>query len=1016
MENSIHILCISDIHYSKSAPENQGLVLREFFNDLPKQLIGIDRDNLYCIIAGDLVQAGNVDKSYDDFYEAFIKKLTLYIPLDHILCVAGNHDMNRNILKDKEWADKHNALFKKDLSEEEYNCYLAKNEESVIYKKFDCFNRFCLNKMQIENYDLLGYSVNLVPEISVFCLNSALLSNGGAEGFPKDEGRLRVETSKLYEWAANNVGRTKILAMHHPLNHLSEYIRSEIENILRKDVQILLTGHLHKKDFRRYMGVEDELCKYCSSPQLFSDKHDQNGYSIMHFKGSFLESIEYRKWSTIDEEFSFGSEFSRTENGKIIFTDNNERQVDDLISKELSLRLNESLRLYNYTPSWVNRTLSDIPPSNKNTGEETRWDHVDVINSNDNLQIVGGSQFGLTTFAHKLVLEAWTIKRQQWLYIDVEDLRPFNIQSKIDDFCANRNIDRKEIPTVIIDNWNKVKSQSAAIKGKLSDWFPEARMILIHNEEDSLFFSGLDEAKYEDGFSVMYLRELNRNAIRSITKEFIARNNFRIEDDDKIFERLLLGLMDLNVHRTPVNCLQLLLNFQQNYESRPINRAKVLSSLLKFFFLKPDSFFYTESLDEDDCCIIMGALCEYLLKNRTEVSYRRTFTIEEYLKATNTISQRQYSVDERNTLLQSMIEAQIVVPYMQSYEFRFSYWVYYFAAHQMYSSKEFYNYMLDTQRAIFMPDLMEFYTGIDSKCDDIIEVITLELNEISNSVSSNLGVSISNPYKTLKCRPNPTLENRTKEQLEEDIMASKLPVDVKDALADENYDNSRPYSQTIETVLDHFQVRNLMNLSRSASRAFRNSNLVDEKKRNLLYEAILKSWYSVFEVVLLLAPALAINGKGTMGGASFALNDNLFKDDPQKRLINVIVCIPYNIVNWFKNDVYSEKRINNYINAVENENTHEITKHINVLLLIMSRPKGWKDLVKIYIKDLKSNSYYLGNTLDVLGHCYQMEYMSKNDQTSTRSLIMDCLMKQKASFKQSHDQLKHSIPRRLINE
>ena len=183
MENSIHILCISDIHYSKSAPENQGLVLREFFNDLPKQLIGIDRDNLYCIIAGDLVQAGNVDKSYDDFYEAFIKKLTLYIPLDHILCVAGNHDMNRNILKDKEWADKHNALFKKDLSEEEYNCYLAKNEESVIYKKFDCFNRFCLNKMQIENYDLLGYSVNLVPEISVFCLNSALLSNGGAEGF-----------------------------------------------------------------------------------------------------------------------------------------------------------------------------------------------------------------------------------------------------------------------------------------------------------------------------------------------------------------------------------------------------------------------------------------------------------------------------------------------------------------------------------------------------------------------------------------------------------------------------------------------------------------------------------------------------------------------------------------------------------------------------------------------------------------------------------------------------------------
>lgn len=1010
--DNIHILCISDIHFNKCSAENQGLVVREFFKDLPKVLNQIDRANRYCIIAGDLVQAGNMDKSYDDFYDIFLSKLTKYIDLDHIICTPGNHDLNRNILIDKKWKKKHIELLNSTADEESFNEILKNEEDSIIRKKFACFDKFCTSKLSIPSYDLFGYSVNLVPEISVYCLNSALLSNGGQKGFVADEGILKVDTSGLYKWAHENEGRTKILVMHHPLNHLSEYVRDEIENILRKDVDVLITGHLHRQSFRKYIGVKSEICKFCSSPQLFSDKKDPNGYSILHFEGKDVTSIEYRKWSTFDEEFTFGTEFSRTSNGVIEFA----KQLyteDDVISRELENKLRESLNIYNYTPSWVNRILSNYPPQNRTNEGEIVWDHINIVNSSENIQIIGGSQFGLTSLCNKVILEAWRQKKEHWIFLEGKDLRLSKVQTAIELFANGRGIKVSDVATVVVDNWNRALDKQEKLLSKICQLLPDARIILVNNEEDSSFFCGLSEDKNEDDFQVMYLRELERNAIRKLTLEYIKERRFNIEENDKILERLILELLDLNVHRTPVNCIQLLMNFQQNYESRPINRSKILSSLLQFFFLKPDSFYYTDSIDEEDCCIIMGALCKTLLKNNDGDCYQRLFSEDEYIKATDNIPQRGYTVEVRQKLLKSMIEAQIIVPYLNLYEFRFSYWVYYFAAYQMYSDKSFYDYMVNEQKCIHMPEIIEFYTGIDPKCADLIESIISELNTLSSSVSSSLGVCIANPYKTLKCRPNPALETKTREQLEEDIMASRLPEEIKDSVADKNYEVRKPYFQAIETVMDKFNVRNMMNLARSASRALRNSSLIDEDKRYDLYKAVENAWYSLFEVLVLLTPALARNGRGAMGGASFQLTDDFDKDEElSRKLIHIVAAIPFNIVNWYKNDVFSEKRMEVFTRALNSRETGDIKRHINILLVISSRPKGWKNIVQNYIKNLSRNSFYLGDVKDMLNTCFALDTMSKADQNTTKKLIIECLDRQKGNTISSLTNSPIYIPKR----
>lgn len=990
MEN-IHVITISDIHFNKGEAENQGLVISEFFNDLKERINNIPQSNLYCIIAGDLVQVGNISKSYDDFFDNFIKRLITYVPIDHIYITPGNHDLNRNILKDQKWKDDHNELIGWKGDETTFNEKI-KETESIVLKKFQAINDFCINKLQISNYNTFGYSANLIPEISVFLLNSAILSNGGADGFPKDKGLLKIDTSGLYNWIQTNEGRKKILVLHHPIHHLTEYAQQELTTLIKKNIDIVISGHLHEQDYRESLGGKGDSHIKCSSPQLFSDKHDNNGYSILHFEGNELISIEYRKWSSIKRVFYPGIEFAETPDGFIRFSPTTKID-EDVFTKDLEDQLYKSLTIYNYHPQWVNRTLSNIPPKfSSQEDNEIRWDHIDVINSDENIHIIGGAQFGLSTFAHKLRLEAWRLKHEYWLYVDSKNLKYGQMINNIETFTKRYNITNDRIKTIIWDNW-KQDEELQKLQDKVTKIIPTSRHIVLDKMDDYSIVSNTNPSESSGNYKRFYLRELTRTAIRQITTEFMRSFHFDLASEDMLLERLIMELMDLNVHRTPVNCVQILMGFKQNYEARPVNRAKVLSAILQFFFMKPDSFFYTKDIDEEECCQIMGALCEQLLRKDSNNSYTRLFSREFYTNATQNLQDR-YTKTLVDKLFDSMLEAQILVESNNLYEFRFSYWQYYFTAYQMFVSDEFYAYMVDTQKCYYMPDIVEFYTGINPKCSDLINEIITQLNGIAENVNSSIGINLINPYANLKWGHNPNVESKTREQLDSDIKESRLPSEIKDAVLDSTAEIGKPYFQAIERVFDKYNVRNMMSLARSASRALRNSNLITDEARRQLFNAVNASWVTLANVLLLLTPALVRVGHGEMGGASFRLSGRFPENDSQK-VIAIITAIPQNIVQWYLNDVFSDKRLLVYKESVNNGDLHPIARHINALMIADSRPSGWKDIISGYIEHLGKNSYYLGDITHALRTNYALATMSDTDLRHTRLLIHKAYEKHK---------------------
>lgn len=985
---TISVIQISDIHFERNESENQGLVLDAFFKDLDVILSTEgNREDFFCIISGDLVNKGGSAKAYDDFYDKFISKLTNHVPLGHIVCIPGNHDLNRDLVENK-FSD-HEEIKSKQYQEVEFNEFV-KDKGNLLQEKFTYYSNFCTTKLAKPQYNMYGFSERLIPEISVFCLNTALLSCGGYNNI-EDVGELKIETSELNKWIQENDGRTKILVMHHPIEYLSAFAQKEIKNMLRShSVNVLISGHVHDQEIDSNYALNEKNYIKCSSPQLFSNKNDLNGYALLRFIGQELTEIEYRQWSPRQRKFMSGQEFSGTDDGVIPFQ-TTKQIMTDRISLYLETEFKKSMKSYSRTPEWADRNLSTTPPNAVNKEKEEILDYLDIINKPRNFQIIAAPQFGLTCFARYLALKAWEIKKEPWLYFECSNWRLSNIDSEIEEALFSYNSEKEKVKCLLLDGWNTHHRDYPKILAKLKKQFPEIPYIIFSNYDDSIVIKGLDTEESHEGFNQLYLKELNRLSLRNIVRNF--NEGQQIADENQVLDRLCLDLTDLNIHRTPLNCIQLLLSFLNNFEDRPVNRSKVFSYILQIIFNNPGQLFHGGTMDENDCSFILGYFCEYLLRNNKDV-----FSESDFLATTSQFKEDNYSVINLPDLLSILKNNQIVVDCCGELKFRFSYWIYYFAAMRMRLDTEFAEYMFKQKHSAYYPEIIEFYTGIDGARVDAVKLIIDDLKLLSDKVHGKIGINDDiNPFSDIKWKLTESKKGLTQKQLEDNIRKSKLPEDIKDAIADSNYDSVKPYNQTITNFLEEYDVKNLMELTRSASRALRNSLYITANLKEELSLEIYKAWKEIIRGLFLLAPILAKNGFGGIGGARFKLAED-FPKEYSECLKTIIINMPYNVVIWYKNEIFSDKvasLLKKYLTSYEDP----IVRHIIALLICQSRPKDWTIMISDYINTVHKNSYYLGDLYTNLRVNYSTQFMSTVELSQTERMIKICYAKHETGSK-----------------
>lgn len=729
----------------------------------------------------------------------------------------------------------------------------------------------------------------------------------------------------------------------------------------------------------------DEILEQHKKVKQFKTGFNDNGIYIDYESDDIFEK-------KLEEKLNlFISEFSPLSNP------NEKIKEIDIVLKHLEEDLNESLKTYNEkSPIWIEPIISTKReiPTNPTNNEENRIDLNSFIDKPTNIIIKAPSEFGLTSLAHYLKLNAWK-SGKTFVYIDSKKTKRHKIVKDISNEVQNfyfKNID--SIDCILLDSICFEEHGIMQMIKNICDEYKNIPLILLNTLDNNFFLKSDEDDKVEirREFTSLYLLPLPQTQVRKIVKTYAKSKSF-IEDDETTLTKVTKDLETLNMHRTVKNCISILrASSKMVDEYGPINRTKLLETILNGVF--QDYHFPTyhdEKPDVKDCSFVLGFLCE-LLVLRKDFEFSDKYFKEELTK----FCDNNFITLDLSYLLNVLKDNSIVGSTgSNSNYFKNSYWVFYFIAQRMNMDLKFRETIYRDKKYIDYPEIIEFYTGIDRNKEDALIVLSKDLEDTLQLVRAKVNIPNDiNPFKAIKWNPDiPTLE-KEEAKIGENVITSGLPDEVKDKYEDKNYNQIRPYSQVINSVMRDYSFLVLMRQISATSRALRNSDFVNNTslKKELLSK-ITQGWNEINKLLIVLAPLLADKGNVTFEGASFHLNDDDFNfDDPIQKRMAVLVAVPTNVVKIFKDDLYSAKLGPLLIDKALNE-SNSLIKHELMLLIIAERPKKWREVIDNYIVSLDKNSFFLSGVLSVLNFNIDFKATEIDDVKKLKMLAKKCRAK-----------------------
>ncbi len=755
----MRIIHISDLHYRKDWDEEVGLVFRKFVEDLR----AVYRENeTILIFSGDLVQSGQDESLYLELLDKLSTALDgIGITSKNRFAIPGNHDVSQEDVTSRFLS--HLGSIRQIEDETSFNNAIAGELKTVLFPKFGNFKAFATKFTEVKNEEhlLVGGGVDLDPDMGIYFLNTAITSHGGikdTKGRPIDDKRLlAIETRNIHKWIQSSSSKTKILVMHHPLSWLMPWAEEVLEQIIQEYFDLVISGHVHLQNIAHVReGIGGAL--YCSGPPLFTRKKEVLGYTIIDILGRNVTTT-YRQWRH-PSGFVLGTLMAGNDSGTLEFSlESTERVLAKPIEKTERKSTIDILRkdfedaatsYSSYRGIWIEREFSKVP-ENASKGTNSVIEDIDaLIERSENLLIRSPHEFGLTSVGRQFALRYAEKKSKFLVFLKISDIQPHKsaVEDAINAEIERIGIDSNKIDGFILDDFENSKKSKRFLKS-LEEILPKSWVIALSPREDIPHLQILNNENSFEGFLPIYLWTLSRQAVRRLVETY--GSGCKHLDEDALARKVVADLDSLNMPRTAINCLTLIKINEQESDDSPVNRTEMIRKVFSLFFTKFDGIpRYASKPDLLDCEYALGVFCEYLIKQE-----KSSFSKAEFFERISAYSKIQILNIESDVLFLILVSEGIITRRADKFEFRFAYWLYYFAAHRMHHSKEFADYVFSEKRYAAWPLVMEFYSGLDRRRSDAVKILIRDLKSMEIDFRERSGIPVTlNPYGNARWAPD----------------------------------------------------------------------------------------------------------------------------------------------------------------------------------------------------------------------------------------------------------------------
>lgn len=662
-----------------------------------------------------------------------------------------------------------------------------------------------------------------------------------------------------------------------------------------------------------------------------------------------------------------------------------------IISKKISDNFENALASFSSQKNiWVTPHLDRN--SEEKSGNSEKFEISKIIDSPSSIVIRARQQYGATSLSHFLIKEAWFSENQSfWIYLDSTKLKPYKkeIDKEVNRVLDDLSLIYADIECVVVDEFSATIKDGNKLLFELSEYFKGKPIVLMYSFDETPLVN--QEIDLPRDFSYLYLWSLDRRGVRVLVNGYNSERV--IAEDTRVLNKVVNDLEALNIPRTPQNCLTILKISEYKFDDSPVNRAEMITRVLQLLFNVDDIPNYKTRPDLKDTEFTLGYFCEKIIRSR-----KIYFTRNEFIEILTRFCSKNEIDLEIYVIFDILSSNNIIVSRNEGFCFKFTYWVYYFAAHRMLHDSEFCNYILADSKYINYPELIEFYTGVDRRRNNAIEIISNDLVSIERIVNSKCGLPEDfEVYNLAKWLPSESQLEVLEKEITDGVAASSLPDEVKDDYADRDYSRIRPLSQNINYILEEYSLLRLIQSIKSGSLALRNSDFVDKDLKHKLLSSILQGVKQLVNVMVVLSPILARHDQAEVEGANFELHGP-FSDKLDEKFNQIICCIPSNMINWYVDELFTQK-MGTLVNNKICDEKDDFKLHYLHLMLISKRPKDWEVLIEKYILEIDKNSFYLLDIIRSLKAEYMYSYASSNSLNKIGILIKLCTGKHERLLK-----------------
>lgn len=1006
---------VSDIHYCKE------MRTTERVDALVADLLAQDfQYSAHLVLSGDLTQAGS-QRSFEDFYEFFLSKVIDKFQSVHI--TPGNHDISRR------YADV--ALCDGILNAQDYEHLWSGNGRLSASSPFgpsDPLKDYFHLHTTVSDDVLFSYfgSLSKTEGFSLLSLNSAWLS-GARRGADADNGKLRIDPPVINHFVSKMGDFDYKIAMcHHPLSWLKPELQPHIEDLIGKNFDLFLCGHVHFNSTATSYFPTDGSCIFKQASASNSEySHGSNCYSMIDIDTTtkFLR-IRHRSYAGALRKFIDGNDIIEgaieypSSDHEAFWINTEQNNGNGIARRLLDLIDQEEMDAWYETSFEKDKTnIQFVEPDIIKAFSEDRFEKrkplISVIDTDiKRLIITGPSDSGLSTAA--FLTGAHLIRRQGHeptvpTYLNLRNVKinkaslekqaargaPVAIQSR-----ELQALVKSGQVTFLIDgiSFSEV-DRINSLFNTLDKHFPEIKAVVFvtaNSQSSGAVTGSLNLDPNCD--QVFEICELELDGIEKLVESWQPQQQDL--DTKALTAKVVSSFEAMNEPIFPTTVILLLetLKLIPNYQ--PVNRVRLLDRYVECLLGRLDAADVRQGdFNSSDKIKFLSRLAAHFVQQKLYALSRDDWTefCRDYSK--------HWLLELPNDLLEEFLSKGILVSIAGKVTFRADYLFSYFIAREMASNNLFFAYLISEENFFSHLNEMTFYCELENTENDaLLDIVTNKLDEIEAAVVEayqNEETFFDNEWAEMLGGEESSQASNHSTHLQDQIRdaAAERPTDetIKSAMADKLASTKRLRGVLARQDIDILDCRWLSLLVTYLQMIKHSAGLnADAKKqhveRALQSSVLFMKGLSSKRELLASHPVILING-------ILYINTKVAYD-PDGARETIKFDIPRSVARITYNSLFNRQLAPVFL-ALEGELDEPTSFMLNRLILGIQSQEGRQNWVKRFEKEL--GSVLKTSSVQILKEQYLGFSISSSDRIHHEKLIAE-LSKRDGRISQSEAQ------------